>query len=95
MYIVGYKPYDTKKESTNMKIESHWGGGNTHHFVADDQSYPQYKEIYEQLEELAIGAGEQGYELSIGWVLHCIEEELKENSLGYNSEKLALALGLF
>ncbi|XP_020260291.1 pentatricopeptide repeat-containing protein At1g04840-like [Asparagus officinalis] len=69
-------------------------GGKSHQFVAGDQSHPQSREIYEKLEEMVSQARASGYKPSTEWVLHNIEEEDKEDSLGWHSEKLALALGL-
>jgi len=68
--------------------------GKSHQFVAGDQSHPQSKEIYEKLEEMVSRARVLGYEASTEWVLHNIEEEDKEDSLGHHGEKLALCLGL-
>ncbi|XP_020110455.1 pentatricopeptide repeat-containing protein At1g04840-like [Ananas comosus] len=68
--------------------------GKAHNFVAGDRSHPRSKDIYCKLEELEVKAREKGYEPNTEWVLHNIEEEDKEDSLGCHSEKLALALGL-
>ncbi|KAF5199413.1 Pentatricopeptide repeat-containing protein [Thalictrum thalictroides] len=68
--------------------------GLVHRFVANDHAHQRAKEIYTKLEELATSARTQGYRPDTEWVLHNIEEEEKEDSLGSHSEKLALAFGL-
>ncbi|XXG45180.1 hypothetical protein AAC387_Pa02g0332 [Persea americana] len=68
--------------------------GRVHSFIAGDQSHVLTEGIYRKLEELTVRAREQGYMPNTGWVLHNIEEEEKEDSLGSHSEKLALAFGL-
>ncbi|KAK4279073.1 hypothetical protein QN277_016830 [Acacia crassicarpa] len=68
--------------------------GQVHSFVAGDQDHKHAKGIYEKLEEIVAGARKEGYVPETDWVLHNIEEEEKEESLGRHSEKLALAFGL-
>ncbi|XP_054807661.1 pentatricopeptide repeat-containing protein At1g04840 [Prosopis cineraria] len=68
--------------------------GQVHSFVAGDQDHKQAKDIYVKLEEIMSGARKEGYVPETDWVLHNIEEEEKEESLGRHSEKLALAFGL-
>ncbi|KAF8405774.1 hypothetical protein HHK36_007852 [Tetracentron sinense] len=68
--------------------------GQVHSFVAGDRGHKRSEDIYLKLEELVLGAREQGYMPDTGWVLHNIEEEEKEDALGSHSEKLALAFGL-
>ncbi|XP_077227843.1 tetratricopeptide repeat (TPR)-like superfamily protein [Tasmannia lanceolata] len=69
-------------------------GGQIHSFLAGDHSHPRREEIYRKLEELKVRSRAEGYMPDIGWVLHNIEEEEKEDALGSHSEKLALAFGL-
>lgn len=69
-------------------------GGKSHQFIAGDQSHWRSKEIYEKLEKMVAEARALGYKPSTEWVRHNIEEEDKEDSLGWHSEKLALGLGL-
>lgn len=69
--------------------------GLTHQFVAGDKSHPRTKAIYMMMEEMRRRirlAG--GYLSGTGDVLFDIEEEEKESSLNFHSEKLAIALGL-
>ncbi|KAI3934208.1 hypothetical protein MKW92_006535 [Papaver armeniacum] len=69
--------------------------GLTHQFVAGDKSHLRTKEIYMMMEEMRRRirlAG--GYLSGTGDVLFDIEEEEKESSLNFHSEKLAIALGL-
>lgn len=68
--------------------------GEVHSFVAGDHTHKCAKEIYMKLEEIMAGARREGYMPETDWVLHNIEEEEKEESLGRHSEKLALAFGL-
>ncbi|OVA06856.1 Pentatricopeptide repeat [Macleaya cordata] len=68
--------------------------GKVHSFVAGDRDHKHVEEIYAKLEELTKNARSQGYLPDTEWVLHNIEEEEKEDSLGSHSEKLALAFGL-
>ncbi|KAJ7980539.1 putative Pentatricopeptide repeat-containing protein [Quillaja saponaria] len=63
-------------------------------YKAGDHAHKHVKEIYLKLEEITAGARKQGYLPETAWVLHNIEEEEKEESLGSHSEKLALAFGL-
>ncbi|PIA29939.1 hypothetical protein AQUCO_05800190v1 [Aquilegia coerulea] len=68
--------------------------GLVHRFVASDHAHKRAKEVYTKLEELTTSARTQGYTPDTEWVLHNIEDEEKEDSLGSHSEKLALAYGL-
>lgn len=68
--------------------------GQLHTFVACDSAYAYKHEIYSKLEDIIIGAKQQGYMPETKWVLHNIDEEEKEGALGTHSEKLALAFGL-
>ncbi|KAL7251184.1 hypothetical protein ACSBR1_013086 [Camellia fascicularis] len=68
--------------------------GQVHSFVANDHAHESAEEIYKKLEEITRSARQQGYMPGTEWVLHNIEEEEKEDSLGSHSEKLALAFGL-
>lgn len=47
-----------------------------------------------KLEEITSSVREQGYMPETEWILHNIEEEEKEESLGSHSEKLALGFAL-
>ncbi|KAH7682899.1 TPR-like protein [Dioscorea alata] len=69
-------------------------GNQVHKFGVDDRSHPQAKEIYSYLKELAGKLKQHGYVPLIDFALHDIEDETKEASLLYHSEKLAIAFGL-
>lgn len=64
---------------------------NTHVFVADDNSHPESKQIYEKVRELLDKIKPLGYVPDIANVLHDVEEEQKEEYLSFHSEKLAIA----
>jgi pentatricopeptide repeat protein len=65
-----------------------------HAFRVGDRSHPQSKQIYELLETLGEQMQGAGYVADTNFVLHDVEEEVKENILGSHSEKLAIAFGL-
>ncbi|XP_051117981.1 pentatricopeptide repeat-containing protein At4g37170 [Andrographis paniculata] len=65
-----------------------------HSFVVGDQSHPRSKEIFNFLEEVSKRMKEEGYVPHTTYVLHDVEEEQKEQSLSYHSEKLAVAFGI-
>ncbi|XP_074339780.1 pentatricopeptide repeat-containing protein At1g04840 [Apium graveolens] len=69
-------------------------GGQVHSFVAGDRTHALTEELYMKLEDITFSAREQGYMPETEWILHNIEEEDKEESLGRHSEKLALAFAL-
>ncbi|KAJ0969201.1 hypothetical protein J5N97_022078 [Dioscorea zingiberensis] len=103
MYSSAKRWDEAEKVRTTMKDQSvekspGWSyievRGQTHRFLAGDQSHPRSNEIHNRLEELVLRAKEQGYEPDIDCVLHDIEEEDKEDSLECHSEKLALAFAL-
>eukprot|EP01018_Ginkgo_biloba_P004743 Gb_35534 [translate_table: standard] len=63
-------------------------------FLAADKSHPQSEQIYSMLETLSQQMEEAGYVPDTHFVLHDVEEEVKENLLYSHSEKLAIAFGL-
>ena len=63
-------------------------------FVSGDNSYPKSKEIKEFLISIIDDLRVEGYTPYTRNVLHDIEEEEKEQSLSYHSEKLAVAFAL-
>eukprot|EP01018_Ginkgo_biloba_P034075 Gb_04450 [translate_table: standard] len=65
-----------------------------HEFFVGDRSHPQSEKIYAMLETLAGKMKEAGYVPNTEFVLHDVEEEVKEHMLGTHSEKLAIAFGL-
>ncbi|WOG88215.1 hypothetical protein DCAR_0207449 [Daucus carota subsp. sativus] len=71
---------------SNVELHDH-----VHSFLAGDQSHPQSKEIYEELDVLVWKMKEAGYVPETESALHDVEEEDKENHLAVHSEKLAIA----
>lgn len=71
---------------SNVELNDH-----VHSFLAGDQSHPQSKEIYEELDVLVWKMKEAGYVPETESALHDVEEEDKENHLAVHSEKLAIA----
>ncbi|KAL7003538.1 putative pentatricopeptide repeat-containing protein [Sarracenia purpurea var. burkii] len=65
-----------------------------HTFLAGDQSHPQSKEIYEELDVLVGKMKEIGYVPGTDSALHDVEEEDKENHLAVHSEKLAIVFAI-
>eukprot|EP01018_Ginkgo_biloba_P037418 Gb_09410 [translate_table: standard] len=65
-----------------------------HAFLVGDRSHPQSEKIYAMLETLAGQMKEAGYAPNTNFVLHDVEEEMKEHLLSCHSEKLAIAFGL-
>eukprot|EP00253_Pinus_taeda_P001111 PITA_01111 len=65
-----------------------------HTFVAGGRSHPQSEEIYEILNILAGQMKEEGYMPMTHYVLHDVEDEVKEQMISSHSEKLAIACGL-
>eukprot|EP01018_Ginkgo_biloba_P010078 Gb_35407 [translate_table: standard] len=63
-------------------------------FLAGDRMHPQTKEIYAKLEELIEQIKRAGYVPNTKFAMHGVEQEQKEQSLYYHSEKLAVAFGL-
>lgn len=65
-----------------------------HKFYVGDTEHPQAKEIYTELDRLAVKIKEMGYVPNTNLVLHELEEEQKEQYLLQHSEKLAVVFGL-
>eukprot|EP01018_Ginkgo_biloba_P018799 Gb_11545 [translate_table: standard] len=63
-------------------------------FLVGDRLHPQSEKIYSMLATLAGQMKEAGYAPNTDFVLHDVEEEVKEHMLGSHSEKLAIAFGL-
>ncbi|ESR62577.1 hypothetical protein CICLE_v100181751mg, partial [Citrus x clementina] len=63
-------------------------------FSMGDKSHPNTNEIYQYLDELMGRCREAGYVPESESAMHELEEEEREYSLRYHSEKLALAFGL-
>lgn len=68
--------------------------GVIHEFVSGDNSLPESDEIKDFLVSIIGSLRVEGYLPCTTSVLHDIEEEEKEHSLGYHSEKLAIAFAL-
>ncbi|XP_023553606.1 pentatricopeptide repeat-containing protein At4g21065-like [Cucurbita pepo subsp. pepo] len=66
----------------------------THEFVSGDDSHPQSEEITKFLSLIIGNLRNSGYTPRTENVLHDIDEEEREHSLSYHSEKLAVAFAL-
>ncbi|KAL5706163.1 hypothetical protein ACHQM5_024368 [Ranunculus cassubicifolius] len=64
-----------------------------HEFISGDKSHPRYVEICEKLLEVKRKMSGDGFLADTSAVLYDIDEEEKEHSLGYHSEKLAIGFG--
>ncbi|XP_041011928.1 putative pentatricopeptide repeat-containing protein At3g49142 [Juglans microcarpa x Juglans regia] len=80
-----------KKVPGNSNIELN---DRIHTFLAGDQSHPQSKEIYEELDVLVGKMKELGYVPETYSALHDVEEEDKECHLAVHSEKLAIVFAI-
>ncbi|XP_058102710.1 pentatricopeptide repeat-containing protein At1g11290, chloroplastic-like [Magnolia sinica] len=63
-------------------------------FLVGDRSNPQTDLIYEELDRLMERIREEGYVPNTNFVLHDVEDEMKEKMLYVHSEKLAIVFGL-
>ncbi|XP_022967226.1 pentatricopeptide repeat-containing protein At5g48910-like [Cucurbita maxima] len=66
----------------------------THEFVSGDDSHPQSEDITKFLSSIIGDLRNSGYTPRTENVLHDIDEEEREHSLSYHSEKLAVAFAL-
>ncbi|KAJ9555523.1 hypothetical protein OSB04_010137 [Centaurea solstitialis] len=66
----------------------------TYSFVAGDTSHPSSGLIYTKLKELGLRLRDAGYLPDTSYVLHDVEDEQKEDTLSWHSERLAIAFGL-
>ncbi|XP_057866931.2 pentatricopeptide repeat-containing protein At3g26782, mitochondrial [Cryptomeria japonica] len=85
------KDRDLKKTPGCSWIETN---NRVHSFLVGDRSHPQSENIYSLLESMFKKMKEMGYVPNTDFVLHDVEEELKEDLLSCHSEKLAIAFGL-
>ncbi|KAK6135197.1 hypothetical protein DH2020_031042 [Rehmannia glutinosa] len=87
---------DMKERSLVKEAGCSWIeiANKVHKFYVGDTKHPEAKEIYEELDELAMKIKEMGYVPDTNFVLHEVEEERKEQYLFQHSEKIALAYGL-
>ncbi|KAL6338148.1 hypothetical protein AAG906_012844 [Vitis piasezkii] len=68
--------------------------GKLHAFLMEDKSHHQYEEIMQVLGKLDYEMKAMGYVPKTEFVLHNLEEEVKERMLCNHSERLAIAFGL-
>ncbi|XP_022867313.1 pentatricopeptide repeat-containing protein At5g40410, mitochondrial [Olea europaea var. sylvestris] len=65
-----------------------------HGFVVGDRSHPEISRIYIKLEELIRKIQNVGYKPNTEYVLHDVDDGVKEDMVKNHSEKLAIAFGL-
>ncbi|KAI3724547.1 hypothetical protein L2E82_36328 [Cichorium intybus] len=63
-------------------------------FVVSDKSHVDFARIYDKLDEVMRKIREVGYVGNREFVLHDVDEEVKDDLVGEHSEKLAIAFGL-
>ncbi|CAK9276750.1 unnamed protein product [Sphagnum jensenii] len=85
------KDRGVKKEPGRTWIEL---GDQTHSFMIEDRSHPQSEKIYAELDRLGKLIQTAGYVPDTRFVVHDVDEKLKEVALCYHSEKLAIAFGI-
>ncbi|KAK4792972.1 hypothetical protein SAY86_023407 [Trapa natans] len=69
-------------------------GNKVHTFLAGDQSHPESKSIYQELDVLVGKMKELGYVPESDSTLHDVEDEDKEGHLAVHSEKLAVVFAI-
>ncbi|OAY34737.1 pentatricopeptide repeat-containing protein At5g48910 [Manihot esculenta] len=85
------KEMDIRKEPGCSWIEL---DGVIHEFLVEDESHPRAKEIHSMLEEISNRLRSTGYRPNTTQVLLNMDEEDKESTLHYHSERIAIAYGL-
>ncbi|KAJ0052748.1 hypothetical protein Pint_01595 [Pistacia integerrima] len=85
------KQMDIRKDPGCSWIEL---DGMIHEFLVEDDSHPKAKEIHSMLEEISEELKLLGYRPKTTQVLLNMDEEAKESTLHYHSEKIAIAFGL-
>ncbi|THG03368.1 pentatricopeptide repeat-containing protein At5g40410, mitochondrial [Camellia sinensis] len=65
-----------------------------HRFVVGDQTHPDSDKIHKKLDELIEKIHKAGYVPRTEFVLHNVDEEVKQYLINKHSEKLAIAFGL-
>ena len=65
-----------------------------HVFSANDKSLPQMGDIIRKIDKLAKQMEKEGYKPDTSFVLHNVDEEIKAESLKYDSKRLAIAYAL-
>ncbi|XP_048549295.1 uncharacterized protein LOC125528921 [Triticum urartu] len=68
--------------------------GKVHEFRVGDKSHPHMDQIYQKLDELGMEMKTMGYKPTTDVVMFDVEDEEKEHTLVYHSEKLAIAFCL-
>ncbi|KAF3446851.1 hypothetical protein FNV43_RR12031 [Rhamnella rubrinervis] len=69
-------------------------GNMIHRFVVGDRTHPDSDKIYMKLEEVIGKIRVAGFVSKTEYVLHDVEDEVKEDMINKHSEKLAIAFGL-
>ncbi|XP_010530343.1 PREDICTED: pentatricopeptide repeat-containing protein At5g40410, mitochondrial [Tarenaya hassleriana] len=69
-------------------------GNMIHRFVVGDWSHPVSKQIHEKLQETMKKIKDAGFKPRTEFVLHDVDDEMKEDMINQHSEKLAMAFGL-
>lgn len=80
-----------KKEAGRSSIEE---GGIVQSFIAGDFGHPEWGDIHKKMEEIGRRLKDEGYVPDTSYVLHEVEEEVKDERLAIHSERIALAHGL-
>ncbi|XAR52231.1 hypothetical protein NMG60_11020180 [Bertholletia excelsa] len=87
----GMKERNLVKEAGCSWIETE---NRVYKFHVGDTSHPQAREIYKELDRLALKIKEMGYVPNTNLVIYEVKEEEKEQFLFQHSEKIAVAFGL-
>ncbi|KAJ0247371.1 DYW domain-containing protein [Hirschfeldia incana] len=69
-------------------------GNKIHKFVVGDWSHPESEKIQKKLREIRKKMKELGYKSRTEFVLHDVDEDVKEEMINQHSEKIAMAFGL-
>ncbi|PON65350.1 Mitogen-activated protein kinase kinase kinase [Trema orientale] len=85
------KDMDIRKDPGCSWIEL---DGVIHEFLVEDDSHSRAKEIHSMLEEISYELRLAGYRPKTEQVLLNMDEEEKQSTLQYHSEKIAIAFGL-
>ncbi|KAL3752928.1 hypothetical protein ACJRO7_000340 [Eucalyptus globulus] len=85
------KEMDIRKDPGCSWIEL---DGAIHEFLVEDEAHPRAEEIHSMLEEVTSKLRSLGYSPDTTQVLLNFDEEQKESTLHYHSEKIAVAFGL-
>ncbi|KAJ7955976.1 Pentatricopeptide repeat [Quillaja saponaria] len=100
-YMEGVNAEEVRETMRRRKVKRVPGcsmielGGLVHEFLAGDRSHEKTDEIYLVWGEIVEEIKKFGYNVETRAVGFDVEEEEKEALIGYHSEKLALAFGLY